>query len=140
MEKVKESTKENSKILWEETILGEPASKSNSRRIIRIGKQPRIIKSKKALDYLTSMQHQLSNLCKDMDLIEGDLSIYFDVWYCTRRPDLDIELIKDGMQGWVYKNDRQVREQHAKWHKDSDHPRCLIRVLMYEDEEKILNL
>ena len=133
---------EKKEILFEATILGEPASKSNSRRIVRIGKRIKVIKSKKALCYLNSFEEQLSVL-KQVDrnnLLEGDLSVYVDVWYKTRRPDLDIELIKDGMQGWVYKNDRQVREQHSKWHKDSDHPRCLIRIVIYEDEEKILNL
>jgi len=129
-------------ILFEAIIEGEPASKSNSRRIVRLGKQVRLIKSKKALCYLNSLEEQLS-LLKQVDrnnLLEGNLSIYVDVWYRTRRPDLDIELIKDGIQGWVYKNDRQVREQHSKWHKDSDRPRCLIRIVKYEDEEKILSL
>jgi len=129
-------------ILFEAIIEGEPASKSNSRRIVRLGKQVRLIKSKKALCYLNSLEEQLS-LLKQVDrnnLLEGNLSMYVDVWYKTRRPDLDIELIKDGIQGWVYKNDRQVREQHSKWHKDSDRPRCLIRIVKYEDEEKILSL
>jgi len=129
-------------ILFEAIIEGEPASKSNSRRIVRLGKQVRLIKSKKALCYVNSLEEQLS-LLKQVDrnnLLEGNLSMYVDVWYRTRRPDLDIELIKDGIQGWVYKNDRQVREQHSKWHKDSDRPRCLIRIVRYEDEEKILSL
>ena len=129
-------------ILFEAIILGEPASKSNSRRIIRTKRSVKIIKSKKALDYLKYLEQQLS-LLENVDiknLLEGDLSIYVDVWYKTRRPDLDIELIKDGLQGWVYKNDRQVREQHSKWHKDSDRPRCLIRIVKYKNEESILNL
>jgi hypothetical protein len=33
------------------TILGEPASKSNSRRVVRFGGMSRLIKSQKALNY-----------------------------------------------------------------------------------------
>jgi len=135
-----EKIKEKCPIIWQGTIIGEPASKSNSRRIISRGKNSRIIKSKKALDYSSSMEQQLSILCKDVDMLEGLLSIYFDVWYASRRPDLDVELLKDVMQGWVYKNDRQVREQHARWHLDTEAPRCLIRVLMYEEGEMTLKI
>ena len=42
---------ENINWLWEATILGEPASKSNQRRIVKMGGRPRLIKSKKALSY-----------------------------------------------------------------------------------------
>ena len=41
---------ENINWLWEATIMGEPASKSNQRQIVRMGGRPRLIKSKKALN------------------------------------------------------------------------------------------
>lgn len=103
------------------TILGEPASKSNSRRWT--GKF--LIKSEKALKYGEMFKQQ----CPVLDpLMEGDLSVTIRIWYASRRPDLDASLIFDLMQDCIYKNDRQVREQHLYWGLDKDNPRAEIIV------------
>jgi Holliday junction resolvase RusA-like endonuclease len=103
------------------TILGEPASKSNSRRWT--GKF--LIKSEKALKYGEAFKQQ----CPVLDpLMEGDLSVTIRIWYASRRPDLDASLIFDLMQGFIYKNDRQVREQHLYWGLDKETPRAEITV------------
>lgn len=110
-------------------IEGEPASKANSRRMVTIKGKPRLIKSKKALDYCKSFALQ----CPQLDeLMEGDLSVTAHVWYASRRPDLDESVILDEMQGRIYTNDRQVKEKHVYWHLDRERPRSLISIKTLE--------
>ena len=47
-------------------ILGEPASKANSRRVVRIGNMSRLIKSQKALDYCDRFKQQCKPLANLM--------------------------------------------------------------------------
>ena len=106
-------------------ILGEPASKANSRRVVRYNNLSRVIKSQKALDYSDRFRQQ----CVPLDpMMDGDLVVTMHIWYASRRPDLDDSLILDLMQGLVYKNDRQVRERHLYWHLDPENPRTYITV------------
>ena len=107
-------------------IKGEPASAKNQRRIVRVGGSPRIIKSKKALDYAKSFAIQ----CEAMDpLIEGDVALRIDVWYASRRPDLACgDLIMDLLQDKCYLNDRQVKAVMCVWNLDRENPRCRIRL------------
>ncbi len=103
------------------TILGEPASKANSRRWT--GKF--FIKSEKALNYSKMFKRQ----CPVLDpLMDGDLRITIKIWYASRRPDLDASLIFDLMQGYIYENDRQIKEQHLFWGLDKEKPRAEITV------------
>jgi Holliday junction resolvase RusA-like endonuclease len=103
------------------TILGEPASKANSRRWT--GKF--FIKSEKALKYSDMFKRQCPVLTP---LLEGDLRVHIHIWYASRRPDLDESLILDLMQGHIYGNDRQVKERHVYWHLDKENPRSEIVV------------
>ena len=106
-------------------IYGEPASKANSRRVVRYANISRVIKSQKALDYSDQFRQQ----CVPLDpLMEGDLVVTMHIWYASRRPDLDDSLILDLMQGLIYKNDRQVKERHLYWHLDPKDPRSYITV------------
>ena len=103
------------------TILGEPASKANSRRWT--GKF--LIKSEKALNYSDMFKQQ----CPVLDpLMEGDLRVTIKIWYASRRPDLDASLIFDLMQDFIYENDRAVKEQHLYWGLDKENPRAEITV------------
>ena len=89
-------------------VLGEPASKSNSRRLVTIKGRPAFIKSKKAIDYVKNFQKQ----CPAVNpLMEGYLEVEMTVYYATRRPDLDESVILDCMQDKIYKNDRQGKIQ-----------------------------
>ena len=106
-------------------IFGEPASKSNSRRLVRYGGVSRLIKSEKALNYSDVFKQQCRPLAK---LMTGDLRITLRIYYASRRPDLDESLILDLMQGLIYENDRQVKERHAYWGLDPDNPRAEILV------------
>jgi len=106
-------------------IFGEPASKANSRRVVRFGNMSRLIKSKKALDYSEAFKQQ----CRKIEpLMSGDLRVTMWIYYASRRPDLDESLILDLMQGLVYENDRQVKERHIYWGLDPDKPRAEIIV------------
>lgn len=106
-------------------IFGEPASKSNSRKIVRFGNLSRLIKSEKALNYSEAFKSQCTRLAT---LMSGDLRVTLHIYYASRRPDLDETLILDLMQGLIYHNDRQVKERHAYWHLDPDNPRAEILV------------
>ena len=104
-------------------LYGEPASKSNSRRLVTIRGQARLIKSQKALDYVAVVKATHPPL---VPLLEGDLRMTADVYYASRRPDLDVSLILDALQDIVYRNDRQVREMHLYHHLDRANPRAEI--------------
>ena len=113
-------------------ILGEPASAKNQRRIVLYGDRPRLIKSKKALDYCDSFNSQ----CPTLEaIIETDCVLRIDVWYKSRRPDLSCtDLIMDLLQGKIYKNDRQVKGQMSLWNLDKKDPRCRVRVKTMEQD------
>lgn len=102
-------------------ICGEPASKANSRRWT--GRL--FIKSAKALDYGKTFAAQ----CPVLEpLMEGDLRVSIRIFYASRRPDLDASLIFDLMQGKIFLNDRQIKEQHLYWGLDKENPRAEITV------------
>ena len=101
-------------------IFGEPASKANSRRVVKFGNMPRLIKSQKALNYSAAFKQQCTPLGR---LMSGDIKMTMWIFYASRRPDLDESLILDLLQGVVYLNDRQVKERHVFWGLDPDRPR-----------------
>lgn len=107
------------------TILGEPASKANSRRLVKFGNRIVPIKSAKALSYVQSFHMQCS---KRSSLIEDDVRVTMTIYYASRRPDLDESVILDAMQGLIYVNDRQVKEKHITWALDKANPRAVIQV------------
>ena len=111
--------------IFRTTIMGEPASKANSRRMVTIAGRARFIKSQKAIDYVTAFAKQ----CPKLDeLIEGDVKVTMTIYYRTRRPDLDESVILDCLEGFAYKNDRQVKEKHIYHALDKESPRAEITV------------
>ena len=112
------------------TIFGEPASKANSRKAVMFGKRPAFIKSDKARGYLAGFIAQ----CPKLPIpFNGPVAVELNIWYASRRPDLDESLILDAMQGAIYVNDRQVQERHTYWGLDRTNPRCTITVRPIED-------
>ena len=110
------------------TILGEPCSKANQRRLVKgKGGRPMFIKSAKALAYIEEAKKQLDEM--DLEPIQGDVRVGIRIWYKTRRPDLDESLILDLLQGYAYENDRQVKEKHVYHELDRDNPRAKIEVI-----------
>lgn len=110
---------------WTRTIYGEPASKANSRRLVLHGNIPRVIRSDKARSYADDFAKQCPTLTP---LFEGDLHVELDIYYASRRPDLDESIILDCLQGKVYRNDRQVRVKTVRGFVDPDSPRTVIIV------------
>lgn len=124
------------------TIPGEPASKANSRQMVRRGNSNTLwsVKSKKALDY----EHD-SMLCLHPDnrkMFQGPVKVTIRIFYRTELPDLDESLLLDILQArfsgkgedrklvrrGVYINDRQVREKHIYHGIDKNNPRAEIEV------------
>ena len=110
---------------WTKTILGQPYSKANSRKLATIKGRIRFIKSEAALDYLTAFAQQCPTL--DPPFI-GDVHVELEIYYTSRRPDLDESLVLDAMQSRVYLNDRQVRKKTVTGLVDPERPRTVIRV------------
>lgn len=118
---------------FEFDIMGEPASKANSRKFVIIRGRPRIIKSSKALGYERDFALQCPKL---KPLFEGDVHVDLEIFYATRRPDVDESLILDGMQGRIYRNDRQVRSKTVTGRIDRQSPRTRIRVSLVEKRDR----
>ena len=109
-------------------VLGEPASKANSRKMVMFGKKPAFIKSQKARDYVAMFDKQCPCL---EEIITDDVLVEIMIYYSSRRPDLDESIILDCMQGKIYKNDRQVKQKKVYWGLDKENPRSIIRVTEY---------
>jgi Holliday junction resolvase RusA-like endonuclease len=114
------------------TINGEPASKSNQRKLVKIKGRIVPIKSQKALSYVKEFQKQIPKIDP---LTEDYVKVEMMIYYASRRPDLDESLILDCMQNYVYYNDRQVKEKHIYWGLDKENPRTIIRVTEYRKED-----
>lgn len=124
------------------TILGEPASKANSRELVSFGrgdaKRPAIIKSKKARNYERDAAMQIPSHARVM--FTGPVRVTLRIYYATERPDLDESVVLDVLQArfekktrkllqlGVYVNDRQVREKHIYWGKSPSNPRTEVMV------------
>jgi Holliday junction resolvase RusA-like endonuclease len=68
------------------------------------------------------------------EMLEGDLWVDIKIYYATRRPDLDESVILDCMQGFIYGNDRQVKEKYIYWGLDRENPRSEIVVGTADDK------
>lgn len=124
------------------TILGEPASKANSRKLVTIAGHPAVIKSEKALSYERDAARQIPTSARKS--IQVPVRVTLRIWYATERPDLDESLILDVLQDrWgkgadgtkrvliqpgVYRNDRLVREKHVYHAIDKANPRTEIEI------------
>ena len=54
--------------------------------------------------------------------------VAIEIYYASRRPDLDESLILDAMEKRIYKNDRQVNEKHIYWNLSKDDPYIKIKI------------
>lgn len=135
------------------TIMGEPASKANSRELVslprlsiktgRMEKMPALIKSEKARDYERDALLQVPP--KARVRMEGPVKVTIRIFYSSNRPDLDESVILDVLQDrfapspvegeervlvqrGVYRNDRQVHEKHIYHGIDKANPRAEIVV------------
>jgi hypothetical protein len=116
---------------WTGVILGEPASKANSRKLVTIKGKPALIKSEKAIEYVKLFQYQ----CPRLDpMFEDDVCVEMTIYYASRRPDLDESVILDAMQGFIYRNDRQVKKKVINHDLDKHNPRSEIRITVANEQ------
>lgn len=122
------------------TILGEPASKANSRQLVKFGDRPAIIKSSKARNYEHAAAKQIPPAARQM--LTGPVRVTLRIFYASERPDLDESVILDVLQAkykridgervllerGCYLNDRQVREKHVHHFIDRNNPRAEIEI------------
>lgn len=128
------------------TIIGEPASKANSRKLVKMAiagtgrSRPASIKSDKARAYEAAALIQIPARARVR--LEGPVSVTLRIFYASERPDLDESVILDVMQDrytgkgaqrhlthrGVYRNDRQVREKHVYHAIDRRNPRAEVVV------------
>jgi hypothetical protein len=132
------------------TILGEPASKANSRQIVTINDRPSSIKSKKARDYERDALRQIPPAARLR--LAGRVKVTMTIFYASERPDLDESLILDIMQdrytgkgearqlvqAGVYRNDRQVRHRDVRHAIDKRNPRAEIVVESIIEQQELL--
>jgi endodeoxyribonuclease RusA len=118
---------------WLKEILGQPYSKANARKLATVKGRKRFIKSDAALGYLKTFAMQ----CPVLDpMFQGDIHVELDIFYASRRPDLDESLILDAMQNRIYRNDRQVRRKTVTGWVDAERPRVVIRVSPLEGGDR----
>ncbi|MGF7131938.1 Holliday junction resolvase RusA-like endonuclease [Paraburkholderia sp. EB58] len=133
------------------TILGEPASKANSRDIVKIAGRPASIKSEKARDFEANALRQIPPAARVR--IACPVRVTLHIFYASERPDLDESVVLDVLQDrhksikltkadrelgvkpqrlliqkGVYVNDRLVREKHVYHGIDKKNPRVEVMV------------
>lgn len=105
-------------------IKGNCPSKSNCYKVIRLGNRCGLGKQKKLESYENSFKLQMLNY--KYKLIESEFKFVIDVYYDSRRPDLDnsLKVVLDCLQkAEVIKNDNKCLEIVAKKHLDKKDPR-----------------
>jgi Holliday junction resolvase RusA-like endonuclease len=115
---------------------GQPPRKSNSRKVVRIRGQTRVIKSAQARAWV---ERSLLSIPEEAKLGLGSaqqpLRILFEVFYETRRPDLSVELVLDVLErAGVISNDRHVYEYTARKLFSKELPGVLVHVGYLEVE------
>lgn len=114
------------------TIYGTCQSKANGRRAVIIRGRSALIKSKAALAFSKVFEQQ----CPKLDLMfEQPVHADIDIYYPSRRNDLDESLALDLAQGRLYLNDRQVRSRRTRWGLDKDNPRVVMTIRLMTDED-----
>jgi hypothetical protein len=133
------------------TILGQPASKANSRKIVTLARgkeneRTAVVKSKEALAYERDALRQIPPAARLR--LTGPVSVTLRIWYISERPDLDESIVLDVLQDrWdrphgplkgekkrelvqagVFRNDRQVRQKHVYHEIDRSNPRTDVLV------------
>ncbi len=100
-------------------VKGNCPSKSNCYKVIKIGHRCGLGKQKKLQNY-------------EYKLIEGNFKFIIDVFYDSRRPDLDnsLKVVLDCLQkAEVIKNDNKTMEIVAKKHLDKLNPRIEFSII-----------
>ena len=112
------------------TINGNCPSKSNCYKVIRLGSKCSLGKQKHLKSYENSFKLQMLNY--KYELIETEFKFIIDVYYDSRRPDLDnaLKVVLDCLQkAGAIKNDNKCLEIVARKHLDKENPRVKFSIL-----------
>jgi len=111
-------------------ITGNTPSKSNCYKVIKLGSKCSLGKQKHLKSYENSFKLQM--LQYKYDLIETEFKFIIDVYYDSRRPDLDnaLKVVLDCLQkAGAIKNDNKCLEIIARKHLDKENPRVKFSIL-----------
>ena len=111
-------------------IKGNVPSKSNSYKVIRLGNRCGLGKQKQLLSYENSFKLQMLNY--EYELIESEFKFIIDVYYPSRRSDLDgvFKVVLDCLQkNKVILNDNRCIEIEARKHLDKENPRIEFQII-----------
>jgi Holliday junction resolvase RusA-like endonuclease len=106
-------------------VRGNVPSKSNCYKVIRLGSKCSLGKQAKLKNYEKSFFSQIVEY--DFDLIDGLFEFDIDVYYDSRRPDLDnsLKVVLDCLQKvGAIRNDNKCMKITARKHLDKEDPRC----------------
>jgi len=116
------------------TILGQLASKSNSRKLVHFGGRPAFIKSQKARNFVEGFLLQAKPPRKT---IEGPLMLTAYIYYDSRRPDLDHHVLQDCLQNaGIIQNDRQIFAYYCEKRLDRENPRVVFWLDRFGSQEQ----
>lgn len=123
------------------TVTGSLVSKANSRRLVSARSidgvvRPRVIKSEAALAWTEAALWQLKSQNRGRLPVTTPVHLIAEVYYSSRRPDLDVSLLMDVLQeAKVYENDRQVQKITATKRLDQGNPRVEVLLEPYLEQE-----
>ena len=114
-------------------VMGNCASLKNSRRLFRNRRtgQAQFARSKSATTFMDAFVLQVPLKYRNLKLgsLTAPLRLLATVFYQSRRSDLDISAVMDGLQAaGVIANDRFIIEQHLFAEVDKDNPRVEITI------------
>lgn len=133
------------------TVLGQAASKANSRQLVKLGSRIRSIKSAAALAFEAGMLRQIPVPARQM--LTGPCGVRLRMFYASQRSDLDESVVLDCLQAryalikrangsrekrllqkGVVINDRQFKQKHVYHAIDAGNPRVEITVWQLQPE------
>ena len=118
-------------------IAGNVPSKSNQYKVIKLGNKCSLGKQSQLKSYENSFKLQMLNYT--YELIESNFKFVIDVYYDSRRPDLDnsLKVVLDCLQkAQAIKNDNKCLEIIAKKHLDKEKPRIEFEIIPIQNKLK----
>lgn len=120
---------------WGAVVHGVCQQKGNARRIVQPKgwSRPILIKSKAAMVFCDGFRQQIKT---PFEPFTEDVHLSLDIYYPSRRSDLDDSLVCDLLQQCaVIKNDRLIRSKRLKWGVDKRSPRVEIYLRLMTEED-----
>ena len=114
-------------------VYGNCASLKNSRRLVKNKRNDtwKLIRSSASIAFMEAFQYQVPPECRNLKLgsLKEPLRLVATVYYYSRRSDLDVSAVMDGLQATgVIANDRFIIEQHLYAEVDAKNPRVELTV------------